>query len=136
MCSSDLRHDRLADVPVLVLSAKGDAALRSQLLSESVQDYLTKPFSTQELRARTRNLVMVKLARESLQRELASQSKDLAQLTRSLIANQHALQESEHRWWALYEHSPVGIALADNDGLIRVANPAFRRLVEIGRAHV
>lgn len=124
------RHARLADVPVLVLSAKGDTALRSQLLSESVQDYLTKPFSVQELRARTRNLIMVKLARESLQRALASQSKDLAQLTRSLIANQQALQESEHRWWALYEHSPVGIALADGDGLIRIANPAFRRLVD------
>src|SRR5690606_12876820 len=69
------QHASLADVPVLVLSAKGDAALRSQLLSESVQDYLTKPFSVQELRARARNLVAMKLARESLQRVLASQSK-------------------------------------------------------------
>ena len=124
------QHASLVDVPVLVLSAKGDAALRSQLLTESVQDYLTKPFSVQELRARTRNLVAMKLARESLQRALASQSKDLAQLTRSLVANQRALQESEQRWWAIYEHSPVGIALVDGEGLIRTANPAFRRMVD------
>ncbi len=130
------QHGSLADVPVLVLSAKGDAALRSQLLSESVQDYLTKPFSVQELRARARNLVAMKLARESLQRVLASQSKDLAQLTRSLVANQRALQESEQRWWAIYEHSPVGIALVDAEGVIRTANPAFRRMVDFSAEEI
>ncbi len=123
------RHAALADVPVLVLSARGDDALRSRLLAESVQDYLTKPFSVQELRARVHNLVGVKLARDALQRELASQSKDLGQLARSLIANQRALQESEHRWFAIYEHSPVGIALFDAAGIIRIANPAFRTML-------
>lgn len=119
----------LADIPVLVLSAKGDAALRSQLLAESVQDYLTKPFSPQELRARTRNLVAMKLARQSLQRALDTQGRDLAQLTRQLIAQRHALQASEQRWWAIHEHSPVGIALVEADWTLRTANPAFRRLV-------
>lgn len=119
----------LADVPVLVLSAKDDEALRARLLAESVQDYVTKPFSVHELRARVHNLVTVKRARDELRHELASQSKDLTQLTRHLIANQHALRESEHRWWAIYEHSPVGIALADAGGLIRAGNPAFRTML-------
>ncbi len=126
----------LQDLPVLVLSARGDTALRSRLLSESVQDYLTKPFSAPELRARVRNLVSVKLARDQMQRALETQGRDLTQLTRTLIANQGALKESEQRWWAIYEHSPVGIALIDGDDLVRTANPAFRRMLGYGAEEI
>lgn len=119
----------LADVPVLVLSARGDDALRARLLAESVQDYVTKPFSAHELRARVRNLLTMKLARDALREELESQHDDLAQLTRQLIANRRALQESEHRWWTIYEHSPVGIALVEASGHVRAANPAFRAML-------
>lgn len=120
----------LCDVPVLVLSAKDDAAMRARMLAGAAQDYVTKPFSAQELRARVRNLVMMKRARDELRRELASQSSDLTQLTRDLIESRRALQESEHRWWAIYEHSPVGIALINASGAIRAANPAFRAMVD------
>ena len=126
----------LAQVPVLVLSAKSDEALRAQLLAESVQDYVTKPFSAHELRARVRNLVMMKRARDALQTELATQNEDLSQLTQQLIANRQTLQrslealkESEHRWRALYEHSPVGIALTDSSGRIQTANLAFQTML-------
>jgi PAS domain S-box-containing protein len=126
----------LQQVPVLVLSAKGDEVLRAQLLAESVQDYVAKPFSPHELRARVRNLMMMKQARDAMQQELATQNEDLSQLTRQLIANrqtlQHsmeALQESEQRWRALYEHSPVGIALTDSGGQIRKTNPAFQNML-------
>jgi PAS domain S-box-containing protein len=71
----------------------------------------------------------MKLARDGLQRELLSQSSDLAGLTRSLIENRRALQASEHRWWAIYEHAPVGIALISADGGFQAANPAFRTMV-------
>ncbi|MCB2004567.1 MAG: response regulator [Rhodoferax sp.] len=91
----------IRDIPVLVLSAKDDAMLRARLLAGAAQDYVTKPFSAQELRARVRNLVTMKRARDDLQRELLSQSNDLAELTRNLIDNRRALQASEHRWWAI-----------------------------------
>lgn len=119
----------LTEVPVLVLSAKDDEDLRARLLAESVQDYVTKPFSAHELRARVRNLLAMKLARDVLQRELASQGQDLTGLMSELVANRRALQESEHRWRAIYEHSPVGIALADSLGQIRTANRAFRDML-------
>ncbi|WP_374412235.1 ATP-binding protein [Hydrogenophaga sp.] len=119
----------LRDIPVLVLSAKDDAVLRARLLAGAAQDYVTKPFSAQELRARVRNLATMKQARDGLQRELLSQSSDLAELTRHLIDSRRALQASEHRWWAIYEHSPVGIALVGASGAIRAANPAFRSMV-------
>lgn len=126
----------LASVPVLVLSAKADEALRLKLLSELVQDYVTKPFSAQELRVRVRNLVMMKQARDALQKELATQNEDLSQLTRQLISSRQALQgsldalqESESRWRAVYENSAVGIALTDLSGKIFAANPACQRML-------
>lgn len=119
----------LADVPVLVLSARGDDGLRARLLAESVQDYVTKPFSAHELRARVHNLLTMKLARDALRQELESQHDDLAQLAQQLIASRRALQESEHRWWTIYEHSPVGIALTESDGRVRAANPALRTML-------
>lgn len=122
----------LQDVPVLVLSAKDDAMLRARLLAGAAQDYVTKPFSAHELRARVRNLATMKRARDVLQRELLSQSKDLTQLTRHLIDSRRALQASEHRWWTIYEHSPVGIALVGAGGAIQAANPAFQSMLGYG----
>ena len=119
----------LADVPVLVVSAKDDPALRTRLLDARVQDYVTKPFSAQELRARARNLTTMKLARDALRRELASHSADLTQLTHELIDSRRALQASQLRWQAMFQHSPVGIALADDQGRILSANPALQAML-------
>ena len=119
----------LASVPVLVLSAKDDQALRTRLLEARVQDYVTKPFSAQELRARVRNLTTMKLARDALRRELASHSADLTQLTHALIDSRRALQASEQRWQAMFQHSPVGIVLADGAGHLLSANPAFQAML-------
>jgi PAS domain S-box-containing protein len=100
----------LATVPIVVLTAKADEDLRVRLLREGAQDYLTKPFSAQELCARVGNLVMVKRAREVLQKELASQGDDLAALAlgvadrrRALQAALDALRESEERARLLVE---------------------------------
>lgn len=126
----------LAHVPVLVLSANADQALQQKLLAESAQDYVTKPFSAHELRARVRNLVVMKRARDALQQELATQNVDLLQMTQQLIANRRAMQrsleaqqESEQRWRAVYENSAAGIALTDLSGRILAANPAFQSML-------
>lgn len=128
--------DSLANVPVLVLSAMADEQLRLRLLAESVQDYVVKPFSAHELRARVRNLVMMKRTRDALQQELATQNDDLASLTQQLISNQRTLQhshdalrESEQRWRAVYENSAAGIALTDTTGRILAINPALQHLL-------
>ena len=65
-------HPELDNVPVLMLTAKADDELRVRLLEVGAQDYLLKPFPLGELRARVRNLVSVKKAREILQLELAT----------------------------------------------------------------
>lgn len=130
-------------IPVLVLSARSDDVLRQTLLDGLVQDYVTKPFSPQELRARIRNLVSVKLTVDVLQRELNSQASDIGQLTEELIENRNslhrslqALQASERRWLSLYDNTAVGIALADKTGRIIDANPALQRMLGYGNGEI
>ena len=131
------------NVPVLVLSARADDALRENLLEELVKDYLTKPFSAQELLARTRNLVTVKRTVDILQKELNSQASNILELTAGLVESrkylQHslaALQVSDRRWVGLYENTAVGIALVDRDGKIVLANPALQRMLGYGREDI
>jgi len=62
-----LRKDSAMDaIPILMLSAKADDDARIRLLREGAQDYLLKPFATEELRARVGNLVALKQTREQL----------------------------------------------------------------------
>lgn len=124
------------NLPVLVLSARADDAQREALLEELVQDYLTKPFSPQELRARVRNLVTVKRTVDILQKELNSQASDVCELTAGLVASRKSLQDSlvalqisERRWQGLYRNSAVGIALADREGRILKGNPALQQML-------
>ncbi|MET4162662.1 PAS domain S-box-containing protein [Marinobacterium sp. MBR-111] len=128
-------QEGFAHIPIMVLSAKSDERLRVKLLSESVQDYLLKPFSAQELRARVSNLISMKVAGDALRQELSDQSNDITLLTHRLIKSRHRLQEShdalhasEARWKAVYENSAAGIALTDPDSRILNANPAFQRI--------
>ena len=127
----------LAQVPILILSARADDELRLGLLASSVQDYLTKPFSAHELRARVRNLVTTKKARDALQAELATQNGDLSVLTQQLIAGRRALQASHdalhlsgQRWRAVYENSAAGIAVLDLDGRLLDVNPSLQAMLQ------
>lgn len=132
----ELRRRQITHVPVLVLSARADNALRERLLEGFVQDYLTKPFSPHELRARVHNLVTVKRTVDILQKELNSQASDISELTNGLIASRksllegmHALQISERRWQGFYENTAVGIALVGADGRFMNANPALLHML-------
>lgn len=138
-----LREELQCGVPVLVLSARSDNALRETLLEELVQDYLTKPFSPQELRARVRNLVTVKRTVDILQKELNSQQSDIAELTSGLIASRKSLQQgllalqiSERRWQGFYENTAVGIALTDTEGKVMKANPALQKMLGYGPTEI
>jgi two-component system phosphate regulon response regulator PhoB len=46
------RDDGLRDVPIIMLTARGEEANKVQGLEAGVDDYVTKPFSTRELLAR------------------------------------------------------------------------------------
>ena len=95
-----LREDRALDgLPILVLSAKADDALRLELLRNGAQDYVVKPFSAEELLVRVRNLVTMKRARQVLEAELALKSDNLEALARESARRkrqlEHALEETQ-----------------------------------------
>ena len=72
--------DELIEVPIIILSAKIDDELCVKLLSAGAQDYLAKPFSHAELRARVANLINLKKVRDDLQHkndELSIANKEL-----------------------------------------------------------
>jgi len=46
------RDDRLAEIPIIMLTARDDEDYKVQGLDAGVDDYVTKPFSTRELLAR------------------------------------------------------------------------------------
>lgn len=59
-------HAELDRTPIVLLSARTDEQLRINLLRHGAQDYLTKPFSVDELRARVAGLVARKIAEDNL----------------------------------------------------------------------
>ncbi|NWJ96720.1 MAG: response regulator [Chloroflexi bacterium] len=133
-------HPELDTVPIVLLTAKTDENLRIQLLREGAQDYLLKPFSAEELRARVGNLVKIKRARQFLQQELTTQThdvvtlaKELAVRNRELQVTLEALQKSENRFRRLVEADIIGVILADFEGNISEANSAFLEMVGYNR---
>ena len=86
------RHPELAGVPIVMLTAKSDEALRVKMLEAGVQDYLAKPFCVEELLARVDGLLRER-------RRIDAQ-----------------LQAGEARFEATFEQAAVGIALMAPDG--------------------
>jgi signal transduction histidine kinase len=87
-------QNELDNIPIILLTAKADDALRVRLLREGAQDYVIKPYLMEELIARAKNLVTMKRAREVLQRELASQVQDLEALALEVTAQRLELQQA------------------------------------------
>lgn len=57
MAGRMLEDPRIRDIPLLMLTAKMDDALKVDMLKEGVRDYLGKPFSADELAAKAERLV-------------------------------------------------------------------------------
>lgn len=51
------KHPALADIPIIMLSAVFDEEVKNRLLKESVQDFINKPFSSDELRYKVLNII-------------------------------------------------------------------------------
>jgi len=88
----ELRAHPELTAPVLFLTAREDPELRLRLLHAGGQDFLSRPFAPEELKARAANLVATKRTRELLQEETGSQAIDLETLARELVARRHQLE--------------------------------------------
>ncbi len=57
--------EELADTPVIMLTAVINEQLKYKLLKESVQDFLTKPFSLEELHSKVENIIRLSTRHKS-----------------------------------------------------------------------
>jgi signal transduction histidine kinase len=129
------RAEGLEQVRIVVLTAKADDEPRLALLDAGANDYLTKPFSARELRARIRNLLDVKLVEDRLRilnTELANSNRRLTKLSGDLDAANRELDAFTHS----VSHdlrAPVRSVLGFGQAL---AEEAEERLGETGREHL
>jgi signal transduction histidine kinase/CheY-like chemotaxis protein len=107
------RHAEMDDIPILVLTAKADDALRVTLLTTGVQDVLVKPFVSEELLARANRLVMEKRLGE-VEREKSEEK----------LRHAHALIEG------ITTGTEDLIAALDGEYCIQFTNDAYRREFE------
>lgn len=126
-----LRQDEgLRDVPVILLTAKADDEMKLNLLMEGAQDYVLKPFSIDELRARVRNQLQTKLTRDTLRHALDTRSDDLAAMVRELAAAKTAAvaaNAAKDDFLAVLSHelrTPLTPALAAASALMNEAADA------------
>jgi signal transduction histidine kinase len=75
---------RLDSTPVLAVSALAQSESRAAMLRQGAQDYVTKPFEPEELRARVASLVAMSGARRVLREELDSAGDDIHLMAREL----------------------------------------------------
>ena len=100
------RHPALDGVPIVLLTAKADEALRVKMLRLGVGDYLYKPFSLDELLARVGALVGERRRGQAARR-----------------LQEARFQESLRLDAAMMDNVPAGIYLVgDRDGLILRTN--------------
>ena len=78
-------------IPVILLSAKADLSMKIEGLEYGADDYLTKPFSSEELRARVKSLLNLR----ALESEIQSRSAELELALRELRSTQEQLVHSE-----------------------------------------
>ncbi|HUD26142.1 MAG TPA: ATP-binding protein [Burkholderiaceae bacterium] len=72
------QHREMADIPIFMLTAKADDALRVELFREGVQDYINKPFSAEELLARVGARISARQRQDAVLKALRGEMEELA----------------------------------------------------------
>ena len=88
------RRPELSGIGIILLTAKADEEVRVRLLRAGAQDFVTKPFLREEVKARVRNIMSGKRTRDLLKRELQSSQEDLEELAQEVSLRRHDLEKS------------------------------------------
>ena len=86
----------LAEVPILLLSAKADEELKIKLLDEGAQDFVAKPFSEKDLLVRVKNLVELTKTKErhrTLLKSMQEAKQELARANAELAKTNEELEQ-------------------------------------------
>lgn len=103
VCRALRANPRLAEIPILILTALDDRAARLQGIEAGADDFISKPFDSVELLTRIKTITRLNRFRQ-------------------LLAERARVE-------ALVERSPNGIVLLDAEGQIIMANPAFHQFL-------
>ncbi|MEW6056262.1 MAG: ATP-binding protein [Bdellovibrionota bacterium] len=107
-------HQELDKIPIMLLSAKADDALRIKLLKNGAQEYLVKPFSREELKTRAKNLIEMKRVRELLEREIAVRSENIETLAKEVTLKKHELELALETAQVAREHAEKASLVKSN----------------------
>jgi signal transduction histidine kinase len=88
------RRPELGGIGIILITAKADEEVRVRLLRAGAQDFVTKPFVREEVKARVRNVMSEKRTRDLLKRELQSSQEDLEELAHEVSLRRHELEKS------------------------------------------
>lgn len=114
------------DIPVIFISALDEVLDKVKAFAVGGVDYITKPFSEEEVFARVENNLTIR----RLQKQLSDRNTQLQQEICDRQKAEAQLILSEARLRNLFENAPVGIFSAQiNDGLIVEANQHFRKML-------
>lgn len=91
LCREIKEEPRTCHIPIILLTAKTGLSTKIEGLEQGADDYLTKPFNSQELRARVRSLLNLR----KLEREIQLRSHQLEETLRELKETQSQLVQSE-----------------------------------------
>ena len=113
---STIRDDEtLADLPVIMLSARAGEEAQVEGLTKGADDYLAKPFSARELLARVSGTIAMARVRRQAAEDVRKASRALA-LEREFLAS-------------VLAKAPVGISIANADGEILTLNERAMELI-------
>jgi PAS domain S-box-containing protein len=94
VCRRLRAHERLAEVPIIIVTALDDQASRLRGIEAGADDFITKPFNGAELRARTRSITRLNRYRR-------------------LHEAREGLRETEQWLKAIFDQAAVGVVQVD-----------------------
>ncbi len=134
---SALRRDpRTVAIPVVMLSARGDEGATAEGLEAGADDYLVKPFTSRELRARigaNLELDRARRTREELERSqlLLDQAQRLARLASWSVDLESGVLQASAELFRILDRTPAEVEAAGGPGtfLAAFAHPDDEALV-------
>ncbi|MFH1518783.1 MAG: PAS domain S-box protein, partial [Pseudomonadota bacterium] len=134
VCRRLKSDERCRDIPVLFISGLGETAEKVKGFGAGGQDYITKPFETEEVLARVGIHLRLRELTEGLEQKVSERTGELTvanfKLQQEINERRHAeeaLRESEARLRTLIQTIPDLIWLKDPDGVYLACNTMFER---------